>query len=148
MCWAGWGVISLFNKVWDRFVLPIFCLVKHCKKKKVQQNKMLLYPVFCAALLEKITYNIFVLCWINRLLSGKEPFYIGYSRRPLAAQLQWVETLMNCIRSRARVSIEGQCVLLQNSPRIKMFDFFLLNSQNYRMSHIFLPILLNPWQTL
>ena len=36
-----------------------------------------------------------------------------------------------------------QCVLLQNSARIKFFDFFL-NSQNYRMSQIFLDILLNP----
>ena len=45
--------------------------------------------------------------------------------------------------SRARVPIEGQCVLLQNSLRIKLFDFFL-NSQNNRMNHIFLDILLNP----
>ena len=36
-------------------------------------------------------------------------------------------------KSRARVTIEGQCALFQNSPRIKMFDFFL-NIQNYRMS--------------
>ena len=27
-------------------------------------------------------------------------------------------------KSRARVSIEGQCVVLQNSPRIKMLEFF------------------------
>ena len=46
-------------------------------------------------------------------------------------------------KSRARVSIKGHCVLLQNSPRTKMFDFFQ-NRQNYRMSHIFLDILLNP----
>ena len=46
-------------------------------------------------------------------------------------------------KSRARISIKGHCVLLQNSPRIKMFDFFL-NSQNYCMSQIFLGILLNP----
>ena len=39
-------------------------------------------------------------------------------------------------RSRARVPIAGQCVFLQNSLRIKMFDFFL-NSQNYRINHIF-----------
>ena len=28
-------------------------------------------------------------------------------------------------RSRARVTIGGQCVLLQNSLKIKLFDFFL-----------------------
>ena len=46
-------------------------------------------------------------------------------------------------KSRARVSIEGQCVFLQNSPRIKMFDLFL-NIQNYRESnfsrHTFEPL--------
>ena len=42
---------------------------------------------------------------------------------------------------RAGVSIEGHCVLLKNSPRINFLDFFL-NSQIYRMSHIFLDILL------
>ena len=45
-------------------------------------------------------------------------------------------------RSRARVSIAGQCAILQNCLRIKMFDFFL-NSQNYRLNLIFLDILLN-----
>ena len=50
-------------------------------------------------------------------------------------------------RSRARVTIEGQCVLLQISLQIRMFDF-LLNSQNHRMNHIFPGILLNPWKTL
>ena len=39
-------------------------------------------------------------------------------------------------RTRARVPIGGQCLLLQISLRIKIFDF-LLNSQNYRMNHIF-----------
>ena len=46
-------------------------------------------------------------------------------------------------RSRARVTKEGQRVLLQISLQIKKFDF-LLNSQNHRMNHIFLGILLNP----
>ena len=46
-------------------------------------------------------------------------------------------------RSRVRVTIEGQRVLLQISLQIKMFDF-LLNSQNHRMNHIFPGILLNP----
>ena len=46
-------------------------------------------------------------------------------------------------RRKARVTIEGQCVLLQISLQIKMFDF-LLNSQNHRMTHIFPGILLNP----
>ena len=46
-------------------------------------------------------------------------------------------------RSRARVTIGGQCVLLQNSLKIKLFDFFS-KSQNYRMNHIFADILLNP----
>ena len=32
--------------------------------------------------------------------------------------------VVNMKMSRARVSIEGHGVLLQNSPRIKMFDFF------------------------
>ena len=45
-------------------------------------------------------------------------------------------------QSRARVPIEGQCVLLKNSLKIKMFDF-LLDSQNYRMNDIFLDILQN-----
>ena len=45
-------------------------------------------------------------------------------------------------RSRDMVPIEGQHVLLQNSLSIKMFSFFL-NSQNYRMNHIFLEIFLN-----
>ena len=47
-------------------------------------------------------------------------------------------------RSRARVTIEGQRVLLQISLKMKMFDF-LLNSQNHRMNHIFPGILLNPY---
>ena len=38
-------------------------------------------------------------------------------------------------RSRARVPVGGQCVLLQISLRTKILDFFL-NSQNYRMNHI------------
>ena len=46
-------------------------------------------------------------------------------------------------RSRVRVTIEGQCVLLQISHQIKMFDI-LLNSQNHRMNHVFPGILLNP----
>ena len=45
-------------------------------------------------------------------------------------------------RSKARVTIGGQCVLLQNSLKINFFDFF--KSQNYRMNHIFPGILLNP----
>ena len=40
------------------------------------------------------------------------------------------------IRSTAMVTIGGQCVLLQNSHRKKVFTFFL-NSQNYCMNHIF-----------
>ena len=47
-------------------------------------------------------------------------------------------------RSRARVTLGGQCVLLQNSLKIKLFDFFFSKSQNYRMNHIFPDILLNP----
>ena len=39
-------------------------------------------------------------------------------------------------RSRARVTIEGQRVLLQISLQIKMLNF-LLNSQNHIMNHIF-----------
>ena len=46
-------------------------------------------------------------------------------------------------RKRARVTIEGQSVLLKISLQIKMVDF-LLNTQNHRMNHIFLGILLNP----
>ena len=46
-------------------------------------------------------------------------------------------------RSRARVTIEGQGVLLQISLQIKMF-YFLLNSQNHRMNHIFQGMVLNP----
>ena len=46
-------------------------------------------------------------------------------------------------RSRVRVTIEGQRVLLLISLQVKMFDF-LLNSQNHRMNHIFPGILLNP----
>ena len=46
-------------------------------------------------------------------------------------------------RSRARVTIEGQHVLLQISLQIKMFDF-LVNSQNHPMNHIFPGIILNP----
>ena len=46
-------------------------------------------------------------------------------------------------RSRVRVTMEGQRVLLQISLQIKMFDF-LLNSQNHRMNNIFSGILLNP----
>ena len=39
-------------------------------------------------------------------------------------------------RSRARVTIGGQCVLLKDSCKIKMFDFF--KSQNYPyVSHLF-----------
>ena len=45
-------------------------------------------------------------------------------------------------RSRARVPIGGQCVLLQISPKI--FFLLLLNCQNYCMNHMFLDILLNP----
>ena len=45
-------------------------------------------------------------------------------------------------RSRARVTIRGQCVCLQFSLRINMFDFFY--SQNYPMNHIFPGILMNP----
>ena len=45
-------------------------------------------------------------------------------------------------RSRARITIERQRVLLQISLQIKMFDF-LLNSKNPRMNHIFPGILLN-----
>ena len=44
-------------------------------------------------------------------------------------------------RSRVRVTIEGQRVLLQISLQTKMFDF-LLSSQNHRMNHIFPGILL------
>ena len=50
-------------------------------------------------------------------------------------------------RSRARIPIRGQCVLLQISLRIKIFDYFL-NSQNYRMNEICPVILLNPWTKL
>ena len=46
-------------------------------------------------------------------------------------------------KSRARVTIGGQCVLLQNSLKIKLFDFFL-KSQKYHMNYIFPDILLNP----
>ena len=42
-----------------------------------------------------------------------------------------------------KVTIEGQCVLLQISIQIKMLSF-LLNSQNHRMNHIFPGIILNP----
>ena len=45
-------------------------------------------------------------------------------------------------RSKVRVTIEVQHVLLQIALQIKMFDF-LLNIQNHRMHHIFLGILLN-----
>ena len=46
-------------------------------------------------------------------------------------------------RSRARVPLGGQCVLLQISLRIKILDFFL-NIQNYSMNHIVTVVLLNP----
>ena len=49
-------------------------------------------------------------------------------------------------RSRARVPIEGQCVLLKISLRINFFDFF--KSKKYRIKHIFLDIVLNPWKFL
>ena len=54
-------------------------------------------------------------------------------------------TLFCTKRSRARVTIKGQCVLFQIFLRLKMFDFFS-NSQNYRMNHILPDILLNPWK--
>ena len=38
---------------------------------------------------------------------------------------------LSMMRSRVRVTIEGQCVILQTSLQIEMFDF-LLNSQNHR----------------
>ena len=47
--------------------------------------------------------------------------------------------------SRARFTIGGQCVLLQNSLKIKLFDiFFLQKSQNYCINRIFPDIILNP----
>ena len=38
-------------------------------------------------------------------------------------------------RSRARVTIGGQCILLQNSLKIKLFDFFLKSILPYE-SHL------------
>ena len=46
-------------------------------------------------------------------------------------------------RSRARVTIGGHCVLLQNSLKIFFFKF-VLQSQTYQMNHIFPEILLTP----
>ena len=46
-------------------------------------------------------------------------------------------------RSRARVTLGGQCLLLQISLRIKMFKI-LKKSQNIRMNHTLPDILLNP----
>ena len=74
--------------------------------------------------------------------------YLHCSGSKFLMRLNW-QTLQNEVggenrkKSRAGVSIEGHCVLLQKFSRIKMLNFFL-NSQNYRMNHIFLDILLNP----
>ena len=73
------------------------------------------------------------------LLAPAEGF--GLWPRPFLPFGQKKELIMK--RSRARVTIGGQCVLLQNSLKIKLFDFFF-KSQNYRMNHIFPDILLNP----
>ena len=47
-------------------------------------------------------------------------------------------------RNRARVTLGGQCLLLQISLRIKMFKI-LKKSQNIRMNHTLPDILLNPY---
>ena len=57
----------------------------------------------------------------------------------LSESLNWQRTLTGlreCMkRSRARVTIGGQCVLLQNSLKIKLFDFFLKAKLPYE-SHL------------
>ena len=48
-------------------------------------------------------------------------------------------------KSSARVPIEGQCVLLQITLKIKIFNIFS-TSQSYRMNHISPDMLLNHWK--
>ena len=47
-----------------------------------------------------------------------------------------LETALESKKSRARVTIGGQCVLLQNSLKIKLFDFFFKKPKLPYVSHL------------
>ena len=75
-----------------------------------------------------------------RLSQGFNSFQPSWNQ---SGRLMRTPTWRDMKRSRARVTTEGQRILLQISLQIKIIDF-LLNSQNHRMNHIFPGILLNP----
>ena len=68
---------------------------------------------FCRTQEGQALYRVFKNCQYNRLKPNITASY-QYTRLTFSYKK----------KSRARVSIEGHCVLLQNSPRIKMFEFF------------------------
>ena len=99
----------------------------------------LLYTVLYTILYIKLHKEIKVICLFSQ---ENYPSYLLYN--VLNTTIYTVlNTLLCTKRSRARVTIEGQCVLLQISLQIKFLNF-LFNSQNHRMNYIFPGILLNP----
>ena len=121
-------------------------------------KKISFFMIFCKFLPHKGNFSWKVplnVIYTFHLKHNKYPFCAPIFHPSSETKSYWNLYLLNELQknilltkmSRARVIIEGQCVLLQIPLQIKMFNF-LLNSQNHRMNCIFLGILLNSWKTL